>query len=227
MAKYVCGICGYIYDEEKQGSFDQLPDDWKCPLCGAAKSEFVRQPDEPAVKRNTEELPSEAANSSSNGNTQITGSHEWKALSIAQMSALCSNLAKGCEKQYLAEEAGLFRELAEYYRKKAGTIDTEKITDILSNLNADLTTTYVDANAVSKTVGDRGALRVLTWSEKVSRIMSSILKRYETEKDALLSATNIYVCEICGFIFIGDQPPEICPVCKVPNKKLTKIERGE
>ncbi len=39
--KYVCLICGYIYDEEKEGvPFSSLPDDWKCPLCGAAKSDF-------------------------------------------------------------------------------------------------------------------------------------------------------------------------------------------
>lgn len=42
MKKYRCSICGYIYDEEKEGvSFDSLADDWTCPLCGAPKSLFV------------------------------------------------------------------------------------------------------------------------------------------------------------------------------------------
>ncbi len=49
MQKYVCGVCGYIYDPEKEDSeggipagtaFDKLPDDWSCPVCGADKSEF-------------------------------------------------------------------------------------------------------------------------------------------------------------------------------------------
>ena len=36
--KYVCQICGYIYDDTKEKvPFEQLPADWKCPLCGAAK----------------------------------------------------------------------------------------------------------------------------------------------------------------------------------------------
>jgi rubredoxin len=49
MGKYVCNICGYIYDPEagdpdagvKAGvSFQKLPEDWTCPICGAAKDEF-------------------------------------------------------------------------------------------------------------------------------------------------------------------------------------------
>lgn len=40
--KYRCPLCGYIYDEEKEGvKFADLPDDWCCPICGEPKSEFV------------------------------------------------------------------------------------------------------------------------------------------------------------------------------------------
>ena len=39
--KFVCQICGYIYDEAKEGTaFADLPDSWVCPLCKAAKSAF-------------------------------------------------------------------------------------------------------------------------------------------------------------------------------------------
>lgn len=38
--RYVCSICGYIYDES-EGPFEFLPPDWKCPECGAPKSLFV------------------------------------------------------------------------------------------------------------------------------------------------------------------------------------------
>jgi len=50
--KYVCSICGYIYDPDlgdKDGdippgtAFEDLPDDWTCPRCGASKSEFEAQ----------------------------------------------------------------------------------------------------------------------------------------------------------------------------------------
>ena len=49
MKKYVCGVCGYVYDPamgDKDGgvasgtAFENLPDGWSCPVCGAAKDEF-------------------------------------------------------------------------------------------------------------------------------------------------------------------------------------------
>lgn len=49
MQKYVCEVCGYIYDPaegdpdsgiEPGTPFDQIPDDWSCPKCGAAKAQF-------------------------------------------------------------------------------------------------------------------------------------------------------------------------------------------
>ena len=51
MAKYKCTVCGYIYDPElgdpdggvAAGTpFEDIPDDWVCPVCGAAKSEFEK-----------------------------------------------------------------------------------------------------------------------------------------------------------------------------------------
>jgi len=52
MTKYICNICGYVYDPEKgdpdngvaaQTPFDEVPEDWVCPVCGAAKDEFSPQ----------------------------------------------------------------------------------------------------------------------------------------------------------------------------------------
>lgn len=42
MKKYVCSVCGYVYDpaENDNVAFDDLDDDFVCPLCGVGKSEF-------------------------------------------------------------------------------------------------------------------------------------------------------------------------------------------
>ena len=41
--KYRCSLCGYIYDDAKEKvKFEDLPDTWKCPLCGATKDLFER-----------------------------------------------------------------------------------------------------------------------------------------------------------------------------------------
>ncbi|MDY5969937.1 MAG: rubredoxin [Bacteroidales bacterium] len=51
MDKYVCDVCGYVYDpaigDPDNGiapgtPFEQLPDDWTCPLCGIEKSSFSK-----------------------------------------------------------------------------------------------------------------------------------------------------------------------------------------
>ncbi|MBN1824351.1 MAG: flavin reductase [Endomicrobiales bacterium] len=49
MKKYKCKVCGYVYEPEKGDPeadiragtpFEKLPENWKCPVCGAPKSEF-------------------------------------------------------------------------------------------------------------------------------------------------------------------------------------------
>lgn len=49
MKKYVCQVCGYVYDEAAgdpdrgiapSTKFEDLPDDWTCPLCGVGKDQF-------------------------------------------------------------------------------------------------------------------------------------------------------------------------------------------
>jgi len=42
-ALYKCSACGHIYDEKKEGvKFSDLPDDWKCPVCGVDKEDFIK-----------------------------------------------------------------------------------------------------------------------------------------------------------------------------------------
>ena len=42
--KYICSVCGYVYDpaEHDGASFEQLPEDWKCPRCRQPKDKFNR-----------------------------------------------------------------------------------------------------------------------------------------------------------------------------------------
>jgi rubredoxin len=39
VGSYICSLCGYMYPGDKK-DFDQLPDDYVCPVCGAQKSRF-------------------------------------------------------------------------------------------------------------------------------------------------------------------------------------------
>ena len=52
MDKYVCTVCGYVYDPaqgdpdngvEPETKWKDVPDNWECPVCGASKDEFEKE----------------------------------------------------------------------------------------------------------------------------------------------------------------------------------------
>ena len=197
MSKYICPICGYVYDEAKEGvKFEDLPDDWKCPLCGAPKNLFKAEAVEVVVEEQEEEL---------------------REMNYGEVSALCSSLASSCEKQYLQEAADLFKKLANYYNSKAKI--EGNFEDLINKINKDLDLNYKKAREVSQEKQDRGSLRVITWGEKVTMILKSLIN------EGIPTDKKIYVCEVCGFVYVGNEKPEICPVCKVLNFKLVEVVR--
>ena len=54
MAKWICKVCAYVYDESKGDEmsgakpgtkFEDLPSDWTCPTCGVPKEQFEKLSD--------------------------------------------------------------------------------------------------------------------------------------------------------------------------------------
>ena len=218
--RYVCKICGYVYDEAKEKTpFESLPDTWKCPLCGAAKSDFEPE-------------------------------------SVGQLSALCSNLARGCEKQYKAEESELFRELADYFAAITPPVedaDGEKSAlQIAEETELDGLYRLMTALAKSKRLVAEDIMReagyMFPQSDNTHRLLEKLIsgpptpefpvetakknmdripnnEKREVEKGA--TKMTKWVCTVCGYIHEGEQPPEQCPVCKQPAEKFKKAEEEE
>ena len=210
--KYVCSVCGYVYDEEVEGvPFSELPDDWSCPMCKAPKSLFFAEDSE------KDDVKTEHIDVIDEDMTEIPP---------LVLSQIFSNLARGCEKQYKENESKLFTELSEYYRKASGNMENPSTTVIAEKLSEDLSSLYPTLRERGEMLKDRGALRVTVWGEKVTRMALSLVDRYEKEGSSFLDNTKIWVCSICGFIYIGDTPPAICPVCKVPDWKFECFEGG-
>ena len=206
MKKYECTICGYIYADAKESvKFEDLPDDWTCPICGAPKSVFKE------IEEEKEEKPAE-----SDEEDNLT------ELSNSEISYICSNLAKACEKEYLEEEQKLFTELAEHYSSKEdlkeGTLE-----NVQNKINEDIKE-FKHAMDIADKYQDRGAKRVINWSSKATNMMNVILNNYKEKGLDYLKNTKIWVCDICGFIYVGDVPPTVCPICKVPNFKLLEVK---
>ena len=89
MKQMVCSVCTYTYDEAKgipeagiaPGTrWEELPDDWKCPWCGAGKEMFREKNEAPSPEPAPVEKP-----------------HVERELSPMELSVICSNLARGCD----------------------------------------------------------------------------------------------------------------------------------
>ena len=214
--KYVCKVCGYVYDEEREGKpFGELPEDWRCPVCTAPKTAFESAgggPQEPEAKAKAEPAP------------VMEPAEELRELTAGELAALCSNLARGCEKQYNATAQALFTELAGYFSAVSPEHESPTVEKLAEMLRADLGVRYPNMQAAASAAGDRGLQRVRVWGEKVTNMLSSLVAQYMSEGEAMLRGTDIWVCSVCGFVYIGGRPPELCPVCKVPAWKFDKIE---
>ena len=207
MKKYQCTICGYIYDDSKEKvKFEDLPDDWTCPICGAPKAVFEE------IKEETEK------ESKSIEETE----EKLTELSNSEIAYICSNLAKACEKQYLEEEKNLFQELYTHYISKEENKDGN-LSDIQNNVKND-TEEFKKAMDIADKYQDRGAKRVINWASKATNMMNVILNNYNEKGIDYIKNTKIWVCDICGFIYIGDIPPKTCPICKVPSFKILEVK---
>ena len=177
-------------------------------MCGAPKNLF------------------EAEEESDDGSTVIAeGPESFEKIPAGVLSAIFSNLARGAEKQYRNDEAGLFRKLSASFCARA---EGSPAIEDAATLNSDFLERKLKAvRSAARSALDRGALRAVTWAEKAARIVGSIIERYMKEGEDLLRYTDVWVCSICGFVYIGPEPPDICPVCKVPGWKFERIEGGE
>jgi len=221
LSVYICTVCGYDYDEAagdpRHGippgtRWEDVPADWVCPVCGADKSMFENQ-------GGKAETPAPAPMAAPAGQAAPQQGADAKRL-----SATASNLARAAQKQHRAGMADLFTQLADFFDGQSSPAgDWQTAADLLKE---DLAGRYPAAFAAARADGDRGALRALNWGEKVGKIQANLLKRYNKEGDAAFEGSAFFVCEACGFIFVGEQAPEICPVCKVPRFKFARVGRG-
>jgi rubredoxin len=218
--KYVCTVCGFVYDEDKGlpemgikagTKFASFPDDWVCPLCGSPKSAFM------PVEEEKEDKSEKIAETKSG--------EKMREMSYGELSIMCSSLALGCDKEQLARQKELFLQLSEYFKSKAGTEEKGDFSVLLEKISQNLSEDIPEAKKAAEDAHDRGAKRVLVWSEKATNLLKALVSQYQKEGIKMLKETKVWVCEICGFVYVGDVPPAVCPICKVPSFKILSIER--
>jgi hypothetical protein len=155
---------------------------------------------------------------------------ELRELSFGEMAALCSNLAKGCEKQYprrgrrafWAELAALTTEVRAQKRAAKNFPNCRRL------IESDLKGRVIRLRErPPHRSGTARRLRAHTWGRvMVSRISwYPMLGKYQIRRRNA-NGTNVLFCEICGFILSwGKRLRRSAPVCKVPSLKLQMIAK--
>ncbi len=137
------------------------------------------------------------------------------------LSIIYSNLAKAAEKQQDENRSGIYAERSLNFRSKQDALAGGPA-ELAERIRKDLEEGIPAATAAAEKCGDRGALRALRWGEKVAKIQKSLIDRFMKQGEALLEGKEIFVCQACGFIYLGTEVPDICPVCKAPASRFTK-----
>ena len=151
------------------------------------------------------------------------------------LSAIFSNLEKACKKQFRDQEASYCRELANYFATQKNSSNSEALVfdtnsyygtaAYQNSVQEELNLLYPQAEAAALATSNRGALRALTWGKKVTAIQKSLLQRYQKQKETLLTAPNtFFMCEACGFITVAPEAPALCPICKAPQSRFSRLD---
>ena len=78
--KHICSVCAYVYDEDAEGiPFDELPDDWTCPVCTVDKSFF--EPEDAPEGTTASGAPTGASEPSSTPDDLASYLAEWRRTS--------------------------------------------------------------------------------------------------------------------------------------------------
>ena len=213
MKKYVCPVCGYVYEG------DELPADFVCPLCHKGVEVFEEVQEAPAA----------------GGDNRLKGTKTAENLATAfagesQARNKYTYFASVAKKEGYEQIAAIFLKTAEnekehakmWFKELAGIGNTsENLAAAAAGENYEWTDMYAD---FAKTAEEEGFDELA----RKFRLVAAIEKHHEERYRALLgnietatvfekSEVKIWECRNCGHIVIGTKAPEVCPTCNHPQ----------
>ena len=209
MAKWKCKVCGYIYEGE------ELPADFKCPICRQPASAFEK----------VEEAP--AAGASPYAGTKTEKNLEEAFAGESQARNKYTFFALVAQREGYEELAELFlktarneQEHARVWYQELGHIGTsaENLLAAAEGENYEWTDMY---DRMAREADEEGFHDL---ADRF-RMVGAIEKRHEERYRKLLndvqmkqvfekSGQAMWECRVCGHIVVGAKAPEVCPVCK-------------
>jgi len=257
MSIYVCDLCKWEYNEA-EGSpengiapgtkWENLPDDFACPICGASKAEF-RKKEAPAfdkkVTRNFSYglfVLTARDGDKDNGciiNTAIQAASEPLRVSVAVNKAnythdmivktgafnlsFLSEKSKFATYQNCGFRSGRDAEKLESvtFRRSANGIAylTEEVNAYLSGKVVQ----SIDLGSHTLFIADVVGGEVLSKDPSVT--YAYYFAHIKPKPEAKAETKSGWICTICGYIYEGDTLPDdyICPICKHPASDFKKL----
>ncbi len=78
---------------------------------------------------------------------------------------------------------------------------------------------------LAKYFDEKGAERSFHYAIEAEKIHANMYgeAKEKAEKNEDIEENDIYICPVCGYTYMGDEPPEKCPVCGVPKEKFERF----
>ncbi|MCD6276597.1 MAG: rubrerythrin family protein [Thermoplasmata archaeon] len=152
--------------------------------------------------------------------------------SMAHMKYLI--FAEQAEKEGKRNIARLFRAIAyaefvhaKNHARNLGYIKSteENLATAMSGETFEVEDMYPAYLEIAKYFGEKGAEMSFNFAVEAEKIHA---KMYEEAKEKVaggedIEEKSIYICPVCGYTYMGDEPPERCPVCGASRDKFVKF----
>ncbi len=116
---------------------------------------------------------------------------------------------------------------AKNHAKNLGYVkDTsENLQTGINGENFEITEMYPAYNAIAELQDEKGAKLSIHYAIEAERIHEQLYKIAKESVDAKkdLEMKEIHICPVCGYTYMGEKPPEKCPVCGVSKEKFVKF----
>lgn len=116
---------------------------------------------------------------------------------------------------------------AKNHAKNLGYVkDTsENLQTGINGENFEITEMYPAYNAIAELQDEKYAKLSIHYALEAERIHEQLYKIAKESVDAKkdLELKEIHICPVCGYTYMGEKPPEKCPVCGVSKEKFVKF----
>lgn len=91
--------------------------------------------------------------------------------------------------------------------------------------NFEVNEMYPAYNAIAQLQDEKGAKQSIHYALEAERIHEQLygIAKESVEAGKDLELKEIYICPVCGYTYMGEEPPEKCPVCGVLRDKFVKF----